>query len=265
MLVGDFAHRDFSDAVAWLDANTAVRRAVDADEACDWLAGDELPEVTLFAQSRPGQLAQRDVERLHASSPLSRLVVLLGSWCEGEMRTGHPWAGVIRIYWHQWHPQIISELGGGAGRGVWRLPRTASAGEQLACAATGSWPRGTGLVAIYTPLHGDYEALRDACAAGGYASAWYSHQAVFASPATAVLYNAIAADGRELEQLAEIAARHKPAPVIALLDFLRRQDQAAVMAAGAAAALAKPFLVADLLWHLEWQLRRASPAPTRAA
>ena len=264
LLIGDFRHRDFSAAVQWLQANTRVRCVPEMSAALASLE-TALPAVILFAQARPGQFSPRQVEQIHARSPLSRLVVLLGSWCEGETRTGRPWPGVVRVFWHQWHCRLASELAAcridanppvPPAWGAWRLPRTASTSELLACTVAGPWPRGRGLVVIRARLLGDYEALRDACTAGGYASLWDPSvvPAVSSRPAAA-LFSAVSGSPDELVELAELVRRHEPAPVIVLLDFLRRNDHQQAIAAGAAAVLAKPFLVPDLLWNLDHHIR----------
>src|SRR5262245_46214259 len=60
------------------------------------------PDLILLVASRPGRFSAAEVEALHRRAPLARLVALLGTWCEGEVRSGHPWPGVNRIYAHQW-------------------------------------------------------------------------------------------------------------------------------------------------------------------
>ncbi len=258
LLVGDREHGDFCEALDWLNQHCDVQSVVAIDDAGTLLSQMAAPHVVLFAQSRPGQFAQADVETLHARSPLSRLVVLLGSWCEGEMRTGKPWAGVVRIYWHQWAARIVPELTPGHDGigGVWQLPRTASGTEQLAHTAEGFWRQGQGLVVIHTRLSCDYQALSDACLAGGYSSTWdHPYRPSFAGGTVAVLCNLIGGDPGEVACVAGLARRYTPAPVIALLDFLRSDDRHRMLDAGAAAALAKPFLVGDLLWLIDRQLR----------
>jgi CheY-like chemotaxis protein len=258
LLIGDRDHGDFTEALDWVKQHCDVQSVAAADEAWTSPSPMAAPHVVLFAQSRPGQFAQADVEAIHARSPLSRLVVLLGSWCEGEMRTGKPWAGVVRIYWHQWAARMIPELTPGHTDlgGVWRLPRTASGTEQLAHAAEGSWRRGQGLVVIHTRLFCDYRALSDACLAGGYSSTWdHPHCASFAAGTAAVLCNLIGGAPDEAALVALLARRYAPAPVITLLDFLRSDDRHRMLDAGAAAVLAKPFLVGDLLWIIDHQLQ----------
>jgi CheY-like chemotaxis protein len=256
LLIGDCQHGDFVDAVLWLEQHCQLQVAADLEAANEAIGRAGAPQVVLFVQSRPGQFAQSDIETIHARSPLSRLVVLLGSWCEGEMRTGKPWSGVVRIYWHQWAARIIPELmpDSTGGAGVWRLPRTASGTEQFAQATEGPWPSGQGLVVIHTRLFCDYQAFSDACQAGGYSSTWdRPDHSSFADGATCVLCTLIGGDANETAVVTRLAHRHAPAPVIVLLDFLRCDDRRRMLDAGAAATVAKPLLVGDLLWHIDHQ------------
>lgn len=96
-LVGDVEHPDFAEAAALVRATAIV--------------GPGLPELIVLAQSRPGVIRLREIERLRRSAPLSGEVSLLGSWCEGETRTGKPAAGVRRLYWYEfpswWRRQLV--------------------------------------------------------------------------------------------------------------------------------------------------------------
>jgi hypothetical protein len=93
-LVGDCDDSDFTDAVAWLQANCefSSRQAAQGDP----------PSAIVVLQSRPAPAISRGVESLHRHAPLARLVMLTGPWCDGELRTGRQAAGVVRIRWHQW-------------------------------------------------------------------------------------------------------------------------------------------------------------------
>jgi DNA-binding response OmpR family regulator len=121
------------------------------------------------------------------------------------------------------------------------------------------WPRGEGLIAIHADTRETFETLSDACRAGGYAAVWYPQdELVAASGVVAALADGISCDESGLRSLRCAAERHRPAPVIALLDFVRRQDYELALAEGVRAVLAKPFLVYDLLWHLDNAIRQAS-------
>lgn len=291
LLVGDHEHRDFREAVAWLQEHTSLTLAASvtaglavmgpapadefdaaesavAEEASRSVAGRLIPDLIVVAQSRPGQFRPQQVERLHAASPLSRLAELAGSWCEGELRSGRPCAGVIRVLWHQWQPRLIPFLRPGTGPlpGLWGLPRTASLDEQLASSVGPLWPRGEGLVAIHAGARETFQTLSEACHQGGYATVWYpQEQAVAASGVVAALADGISCDAWGLRFLRHVVQCHRPAPVIAVLDFVRRQDYELAQAEGVGAVVAKPFLVYDLLWHLNHAIalsRRAEALPT---
>lgn len=286
MLVGDWAHRDFREAVDWLATHTAsrfvssvaaglaalqraeelleepleepegVRASVERPASCE-SPPRPLPEVIVIVQSRPGQIQPFEVEQLHAASPLSRLVVLAGSWCEGELRSGQPFPGVMRVLWHQWQPRLMPFLQAAAAPVVeaWQMPRTASLDERLGSTVGASWPRRGGLIAVHAETFSTYSALSEACRAGGYATVWHvADAAVAASGVVAALADGISCDAVGRCFLRQVVRGHRPAPVIALLDFVRRQDEQAAKAEGVFGVLAKPFLVYDLLWHLDGAL-----------
>ncbi len=253
LVVGDLAHREFAPAFRWLRDHARVAWACGMDEAGERLAGPVAPQVLLVAQARPGRFSRSQIERLHARAPLARLVVLLGSWCEGETRTGQPWPGVTRIFWHQWECRLAIELAADQpGWNTWQLPRTASANEVLEEVATGPWPKGQGLIVIHARQWIDFQGLDAACRAGGYATLWQpADRPAFCSGAAAVLFHGRGGDPAEATSVAELVTAYRPAPLIPLLDFLRHDDARRMRKAGAVTPLAKPFLVRDLLWMLQ--------------
>ena len=254
LLIGDHQYPDFREAVWWLEQHTQLTQTPTISSGLQCLSPGDHPQAIVIAQSRPGRFSIPLVQALHSAAPLSRLVGLLGSWCEGEMRTGRPWPGVIRVMWHQWKPRLIPQLqtGSGASAGNWSLPRTASVAEQMAVTADVVWPRHQGLIAIHARTFRDYHAIRDACGQVGYSTVWCSPaQSPHASGFAAAIFDGIAADGPTLGSIGDVVQQLRPAPVVALLDYVRRQDFDRAMAAGVAAVLAKPLLTHDLLWHLD--------------
>ena len=254
LLIGDYQYRDFREAVWWLKQHTQLTQVSTIPSGLQYLSRGDHPQAIVVAQSRPGQFSIPLIEALHAAEPLSRLVGLLGSWCEGEMRTGRPWPGVIRVMWHQWKPRLIPQLqtASNAAPGNWSLPRTASVAEQMAVTADAVWPRRQGLIAIHAPTFLDYRAISEACGQVGYSTAWCSPaQPLHASGFAAAIFDGVAADGPTLGLIGKVVQQLQPAPVVALLDYVRRQDFDRAMAAGVAAVLAKPLLTYDLLWYLD--------------
>ena len=75
------------------------------------------PEVLLLAQPRPGCIEQSAIDQFLAAAPLTRIVIVAGSWCEGERRTGRPLVGAVRLYWHEvpawWRENLAIRVAGG--------------------------------------------------------------------------------------------------------------------------------------------------------
>jgi hypothetical protein len=275
MLTGDFTHRDFRQAVAWLEAHAEVKTAHDWLQAAAHLErGESPPRLIVIAQSRPGQFNSSQVERLHRAAPLSRIVALLGSWCEGEARSGEPWPGVERVYWHQWPARMSSLLSsdGIAMPAEWHLPRTATAAERLLATQlprADASPVHRGLVAIRTPRQLDYAALADVCRNAGLASVWLApHDARRIDGVDVLLWDGAAGDANEAASLRSLIASlcnsSQPAiSTIALLSFPRSEDVDRIRTASACAVLSKPFLIGEL--HRELVRRLPEPASISVA
>src|SRR5215212_7655830 len=98
-LLGDVDQPDFRDAIGLIrDDSRLISNA-----------GTQ-PELIVVAQSRPDVTGSEELKQLRGASPLAGIVALLGSWCEGETRTGRPWPGVQRLYWYEfpawWRRQL---------------------------------------------------------------------------------------------------------------------------------------------------------------
>jgi hypothetical protein len=255
LLVGDHQHREFAAACRWLGERSTLVLASEVEQGLARVA--ELggpPHLVVFAQSRPGQLSRSDVESLHAALPLARLVALLGSWCEGETRSGRPWPGVTRVYWHEWLPRMATMLADvPAHRSAsWSLPRTATDAEALLAAAAPGCLQRSGVAAIAARRFATFTALADACELGGLASVWLTpEQRSAVQGATVALWDSSGWGPFEVGELARFSASLVPVPVIALLDFPRLEEREQVLAAGAAAVVSKPFLLDDLLWQFD--------------
>ncbi len=255
LLVGDADRREFRQARDELPALGQVRRAADAETAAGILAEEDAAiDVIVVAQARPGEFSHAQIERLRQAAPLARIVGLLGSWCEGEMRSGRPWPAAVRTYWHQWPARARRQLQRLArGRGsAWALPVTASEEDRLLADASEPLPARAGLIAISSRSPAMADTLAAACRRCGYATAWLRppHPARVCG-AAAVLLDSSEFRDREREELRQLAAATAPAPLVVLLDFPRIEDVERARSAGAAAVLSKPLQWEDLFWHLD--------------
>ena len=86
------------------------------------------PLLMIFCQSYPGEFSAAHFDRVRALFPLAPMILLAGTLCEGEGRTGHIPPGVIRLYYYQWEsfgrPQLDRFLAGKPGR--FSFPATAT-------------------------------------------------------------------------------------------------------------------------------------------
>ncbi len=103
LVIGDIHRTEFRESASCLKRSGVVEIAADVETARAALTqGRIAPEVIVVAQSFPGQFSHEAIDRLRRAAPLARILGLMGSWCEGEMRSGRPWPATARLYWHQW-------------------------------------------------------------------------------------------------------------------------------------------------------------------
>ncbi len=248
LLVGESEHHEFETAVAWLRHHTCLETVRGIDGAMQRIGGNPAGwQTVVFAQSRPGLFAARDIDRVGRALPLTHFVALLGSLCEGETRSGQPWPGVVRVYWHQWGVRCASELDSALQLTSWQLPRTASEVERTELLLGRSVAQEQGLVAIYTRRASYFDALAIACRLAGYASVWSSacRRPNFQG-AVAALWDAETLSDAEFQQLQQITSLLPDVPVIALLGFPRHNHVRAALARGASSVVSCPFLLPDL-------------------
>jgi hypothetical protein len=255
LLVGDKSRPEFAQAVDLLRQQADFHWSPGVSSALSYI-DDTLtpPDVLVIAQSRAGQFSHDEVSSLRRAVPLARIVALLGSWCEGEARTGRPWPGTTRLYWHQWAPWFARELRRlSEGKcPTWGLPVTATADEMIDFSMDVALPTTGGLIAIRARQGCAYDALAEACRSAGYATVWLrDDQHVEVQGPRAVIWDDTHCGPRQAARIAAAAAGVRPAPLVALFHFLRIDDRRRALAAGAAAVLSKPLLIDDLFWYLK--------------
>jgi hypothetical protein len=250
LLLGSAERPEFRDAAQLLTLSGTVADfsyTASATAALD--DGHIMPDLIIVAQAFPGEFSHDAVDRLRRLAPLARLVGLLGSWCEGEMRTGSPWPGVARNYWHQWPtrcPRELELLMRGA-RCAWALPPTATEEERLLADRETDAPRMQGLVVIHSPSRPMADWLSDACQSRGFATVCEREsREPRVAGAKAAIFDAGDLAPDTLIALERFSAAMRPSPVVALLAFPRIEDRRSVLAAGAAAVLSKPVGLDDL-------------------
>lgn len=274
LTIGPWKQREFTAAIADIPAARDWRSVIDIDDACEFLSHcDRPPELLLFAQPFPGQVRQANIDHLQQLVPLARLVIVAGTWCEGELRTGTPPTGVIRLYWYElslWW-QAASRRRDAGLCPLWSLPLDhPQAGRCSPEHLQPAPPPLSAAICIDTADLAVYETLAAALNANDMAC--YRNRVDFASSPTvsiasagiwptAGIWDGGQLDKRELQRLTTFCGQvagcdqvarcgQATAPVIALLDFPRVDHIGQARAAGATAVLAKPYVVEELVMLL---------------
>jgi DNA-binding NarL/FixJ family response regulator len=278
LLLGDCNRPEFSGARSTLESSGRVAYFAELDAAVRALETDQTsPDVIVIAQSYPRQFSHQAIDRLRRLAPLSRILGLLGSWCEGEVRSGQPWPAAVRIYWHQWNCRASRELHRLVENGCpsWGLPLTATDEERLLQNTQQKHPAKSGLIAVHACESIMEDLLTSTCRMWGYSTVSVrpphtmagdcpdfcaskngtvpfgaSHYARIEGAVAAIFVGSTMHD-EELDQLRHFINTIGQTPVIVLLDFPRIEDQHLALSAGAAAVMSKPLNIDDLAWQLE--------------
>ena len=252
LLIGDFDRAEFAPVVEALTERGQTRCATNLSEALAQLAAANLsPDAIVLAWPCPGTFSAREINLLRKAAPLARQLAVLGSWCEGEGRSGEIIPGLIRTVWHQWIPSWIDDFQPCEMRRLrsWCLPETAGEEERLLWRMARPWPPRTGLIAIASRQFDTAELYGAVCRKHGYSTVWLSgnEDLVRVGRPAAIVWDG---DANRLEELSEIRA-HSTAPIVALVDFPRADDVRRATDAAAAAVLGRPMAWDCLFWHLE--------------
>jgi len=224
--------------------------ALDLDSADSALTqSDTHPDLVVLAQSRPNQFSPQRIERLRSRLPTARFIVILGSWCEGELRTGQPLPGVMRVYWHQWPLRWRSEMWRLASGRVpsWAMPATATEDEIAGLFSGDLTVNGQGLAVIASHDESRAEAVESALSAMGLATVWSSStQTPAVSGPSLIVWDADGIGQQELAEIRQLREAFAGVPLLAMLGFPRPDEYQAVLAAGATTVVGKPYRLDDL-------------------
>ena len=232
----------------WLrDASELVCCAT-VSAAEKWLLDTRrFPGTVVFGQPRRDFFDTAGIQRVAELLPMARLVSLEGSWCEGSARSGQPYEGLQRWYWHQFQPRMAYLLGAGS---LSSGNRTETEHERAIEVSRQLLPRGSGLLGIAARSLVTYESIDHACRLAGYRTSWLRPGTVDVPTGL----RAIIADAEELSDaeslLDQLPEKSSQIPRIVLANFPRLADVKKLSRDGRTRVLAKPFRLHDLLWLL---------------
>jgi hypothetical protein len=241
--IGASQHADLREAMAWLQAHRAQHFAT-CEEALQTLTSDgALPQWLVLLAAHRGAFEPASIETLHRRAPLARLVVVCGSWCEGELRSGRALSGVTRVYGHQFVERAEAALAEqGSDYAGWRLPRTATAIDVSLQLRRQQLPPQSGPTIGILASRSEAAAISEAFAALGVSSVWLRDEHDVPDDVKALLWS-----GPSLAARPEVVMR---VPTVALLNFPRQSERELARELGFVSVLGKPFLLGDLRGQL---------------
>ncbi len=245
LAIGPWDRGEFAIALDEIQVGEKWLAVSDCETASELLNQSQyLTEFILLAQPLPGSYQQSEIERLRRAAPLAQIVLVAGSWCEGELRTGKPLAGVLRLYWYElppwwltirkdplcWSPCLDSPLS----------PRSSETffDQKL-----------EGVAAIQTPTHATYETLAATLAPYGLKCHWTRRDSKLPDELAVGIWDGGQLDPPELAELQIFAtAIHKRggSPIV-LLDFPRKEHFSQLRKINCTAILGKPYITTELL------------------
>lgn len=260
---------------------TALLRYLSTHAEPCWYAGFEdlltldalrnPPHRVVLLQSRASQFAQAHFDVAQRVIPETKWLAVIGSYAEGETRSGEPLVGIERVHWtaavdrfarlcelHD-EPSDLSSvqprsLGGNPGQIV-----ALNQGPR-------PFPYRLGVVAASNRLAGP---VIDACVAAGFCGEQLSPDRLASKPSPELaarlslcIWVNECARGRRPMPLQAVAASLAPCPILVLSNFVRWQDREAFLRRGAIEVLARPFLLEDLVGQIG-RLARPSTLPAR--
>jgi hypothetical protein len=197
--------------------------------------------LILLAEPLPTTYRRTQIEDLRRSAPLAEIIIVAGTWCEGELRTGKPQAGVLRLYWYEfaawWQARIkaCSPCLDG--------PFAPRSGTPLKALKTS--------VAIQTATLAAYEAFEGSLGAFGAECRWIHNSDDFESTAIGI-WDGGQLDPSEWDRLENFALKlqQKGSALVVLLDFPRKEHVTRLKTLGCNSVFGKPYIVAELVMTL---------------
>ncbi len=236
-VLGSLASSEFRSVSEWL---TATKRCdfFDSDGELIQARSDSAPSVVVIAQSRRGQYSESVVGKLTDAFPDARTVLLVGSWSEGETRSGSPLDGVERVY---------------AAEFVTRMKRWVEPASKLADA------EGVNAIVVSHSDSFSESVVEAIIASHGSAVAIRSTARLRNPQANVVIYDAHPDPQHRVADVKRIQ-RQWSLPTIALVDFPRGFEIDELGTLGISSVLAKPFSMDDLMFEIQEQQAGCSAA-----
>jgi hypothetical protein len=247
LFTGDFWHADFRGIISSIDVPLTLVPLEKIESV-----SESKFELVVVAQSRRDQIGCEDIEKLQSMFEQTPVVGLLGTWCEGETRSGNPWQGTTRVFWHQWEGRYDSFVQQMEQAGVsgWHAPRTTTIADRIAAEKPNFLSRDDPQhIGISAWSNSQYEMLADAMRYHGWIPHWVERTMWDGQSSNLVSTICIDADSWSYElsqRINWLNSEFPNKPKVLLLNFPRANELEEIKAAGVTEVVSKPYELADL-------------------
>ena len=248
LFTGDFWHTDFQSIISSIDVPITL---VPLEKSASVV--DQKFDLIVIAQSRRDQFSSAEVEKIQTTFSNTPIVSLLGSWCEGETRSGTPYPGLIRVYWHQWqgrYQKFVSQLAD-ANLTDWHAPATSSIADRISQgpftnsvrSSSFTRPESIGISAWTDTAH---EMLADAVGLCGWKSHWVERGIPDADQHSAIVIDAGSWTTAVENRINWLKSDFGTTPMVLLLNYPREDELESIRQSGISSVISKPFELEDL-------------------
>ncbi|MDB4766721.1 hypothetical protein OAG71_03430 [bacterium] len=248
LLTGDYWHADYRNLIGEM-AIPATLTPLDKITAVD----TQRFSLIVIAQSRSGQFDQAEIDAIVSENPITPVVMLLGSWCEGERRSDTPVEGVKRVFWHQWQGRFQSfcDQLRNEGISIWHSPATLSDADCVSEQRVGLDQ--SHVIGVSALNEQTYESLAQGITAIGGKPKWVERVSWvnLAASVSAICIDADSFSPTLEKRISWAQSQVEHVPLIVMMNFPRRQEIEALQRAGVVRVVSKPFELADLQSAIE--------------
>ena len=260
LVTGDYWHSDFKDLIGGCSISTTLvtvdkflhLQDQDSTISSSPFATEATFDLVVIAQSRQGQFDQSLIDAVNAFAGATPVVMMLGSWCEGEIRSDRPAEGVKRVFWHQWRGRFSVFLDQLENDGVthWHGPATETDADciEAANSSSGNLSHNHLTVGVSAWNVEAYDSISSAINSFGWKTRWVERSSL-SSLAGAV--NAVCIDADSLDENLErritwLKERVFDVPMVLTLNFPRKNEVSDLRNMGVSHVVSKPFELNDL-------------------
>lgn len=262
LVTGDYWHSDFKDLIADCPVATTLvtidKFLHDPSSTLSTLVDDDAGfDLVAIAQSRQGQFDQALIDAVKVFAGATPVVVMLGSWCEGEIRSDRPAEGVKRVFWHQWRGRFSTFVSHLADDGVtlWHGAETETDADRIVhTSARGSGTPSEHLTIGVSAWNVEtYDSLSAGIQSFGWKTRWVERSSLsnLAGAINAVCIDANSLDENLERRLTWLKEQVFDVPMVLALNFPRNNEVSELHNMGVSHVVSKPFELNDLRVAIE--------------